>query len=680
MWHIEADYEGRAQEHRLAIKRTYNSKYPVPVNLSPSLGFGQGWSNAYGNYLIEVPLLPSFKDSACYRRSDNGQFVCDERVVLTSASVQSVAIARGDGKRFIFQKNSAGKWLSSADVTYQLNAVYGPDDTTVTNWTFTTGDGALTERYNARGLLTSATYNTGGTHRYTYSMGQTNDTSLERSPVDAPACNTLDSGPLLRANLLLCVTDNWGRQLNFKYDSAARITEVIDPAGQSTHYAYDGPSGGCLPQAPGSAACTANNLTKVTYADGASRTYFYNEADRINGGVACAKPNVAPGFGSLLQSMTGRIDENGDRHISWTYDCAGNATSSALAGGIEKVVLAYTNFADGHLESTVTHTVGDPANPQTTVGQFLPINVLGMTKNKSISTPCRECGTYTEKSFDANGNMILGRDFNGGYTTFKYDLVRNLQTQKVLSPYDSSLALTTSTQWHDTLRLPAKVAEPLRITDYSYDAAGRLLKRIEQATTDARGSAAFVATPSGLPRAWGYTYNTAGQVLTVTGPRTDVVDRTAYDYDAASGNLATVTNAVGHATHFADYKPDGKVGKIVAPNGTTTTYTYTVRGLVEATSVYDGETTETTAYEYDGVGQLKKVTMPDGAFVSYGYDAAHRLTSIGDTLGNTITYTLDLSGNRLKEQTTDPTGSLERKISRVFNTLDQMTQQTGGAQ
>ena len=61
-----------------------------------------------------------------------------------------------------------------------------------------------------------------------------------------------------------------------------------------------------------------------------------------------------------------------------------------------------------------------------------------------------------------------------------------------------------------------------------------------------------------------------------------------------------------------------------------------------------------TSYDLRLTGLLTKVTLPDGSFLSYGYDAAHRLTSITDNLGNRIAYTLDSAGNRTLEQVFDP--------------------------
>ncbi|MBD8658558.1 RHS repeat protein, partial [Oxalobacteraceae sp. CFBP 13730] len=37
-----------------------------------------------------------------------------------------------------------------------------------------------------------------------------------------------------------------------------------------------------------------------------------------------------------------------------------------------------------------------------------------------------------------------------------------------------------------------------------------------------------------------------------------------------------------------------------------------------------------TRLDYDGVGQIKKVSLPDNSIVTYDYDDAHRLIGIGD--------------------------------------------------
>ena len=122
-----------------------------------------------------------------------------------------------------------------------------------------------------------------------------------------------------------------------------------------------------------------------------------------------------------------------------------------------------------------------------------------------------------------------------------------------------------------------------------------------------------------------------------TDRRTDVSDVTVYTYYANDdadpgkrGNVASVTNALGHKTQLLSYNAHGQPLRIVDPNGLVTDLTYDPRQRLTFRNVGG----EITTYGYDAVGQLKKVTLPDNSFLAYTYDAAHRLTGISDSLGN----------------------------------------------
>jgi YD repeat-containing protein len=228
-----------------------------------------------------------------------------------------------------------------------------------------------------------------------------------------------------------------------------------------------------------------------------------------------------------------------------------------------------------------------------------------------------------------------------------------------------------------------------------------LCKKVEQATTDATGTAGFGATAAGSPRAWTYTYNAYGQTLTATGPRGNLVtsdpnyaaSTTTYQYYAATdtantpplyqmGDLSQVTDAVGHVTQYLQYDGNGRVLEQVDPNGTTTSFTYFPRGWLQSRTVTPAGsgTSQTTSYMYDGVGQIKTVTQPDGSQINYTYDAAHRLTQITDSAGDSINYTLDAIGNRTTEQVKDPAGNLTRQVSRVYDALNRLQTVTGALQ
>lgn len=279
----------------------------------------------------------------------------------------------------------------------------------------------------------------------------------------------------------------------------------------------------------------------------------------------------------------------------------------------------------------------------------------------------------TSVSYDNNGNASSRRDFAGNLTTYTFDLSRNLEIKRITD------SLTTTTEWHPSYRIPARVSRPKQRTTYTYDDKGRLLVETVQATGDLTGASGFAATLTGLPRTWSYTRNDKGQVLTMTGPRTDVVDLTVNSYDA-QGNLSTVTNAAGHVFTLSDYDSHGRVRRVQMPNGVITTLTYHPRGWLTSVTESNTGISESSFYDYYDTGLLKKVSRPGGVTINYVYDAAHRLTDIADSRGNTIRYTLDGAGNRLKEEVKDASGALSEQVTRTFNDFGRLQQITGGTQ
>jgi YD repeat-containing protein len=190
-----------------------------------------------------------------------------------------------------------------------------------------------------------------------------------------------------------------------------------------------------------------------------------------------------------------------------------------------------------------------------------------------------------------------------------------------------------------------------------------------------------VATPQ--VQAW--TYNQYGQMLTARDPRNKLTTYAYYSDTTADhtlGDLQSMTDSTGQTTRYTRYDKSGRVLQAIDAKGTVTDTTYTPRGWVSSVTVTPpGEVeAETTTYAYDGVGQLKKATLPKDVALEYSYDAAHRLTSVKDNAGNSVTYTLDNMGNRTAEETKDPGGTLKRNITRVFDALNRVQGATGALQ
>lgn len=664
MWHTEPDYAVPVRPGGLSVVRTYNSN-PSNWDANVVRAFGARSTSRFDSILMpETVHLPS---GICWRREDTKYVWCESPVESSENPLESstlipdaVTIVRGDGKKYMFNR-SGQDYIGDADTNDRVTAHYAANGSII-GWTYKSAEGDVAEGYDANGRLISSTTRAGAVQRPTYSDGITNDSNAGRVPPDAPVCSHVQAGTVLPAGRLLCVTDNWGGQLQFEYDVQGRVIRTIDPANYATTYSYDGPSGGCTSANPTSRACFANNLTQVTYPDGKSKTYYYNELSKINNGSGCVNAIViGNGFGHLINALTGLVDENGARHITWTYDCLGRAASSSLGAGMEKVDFLYgVTDSTGMTPTTVTHWYGNPALPQAVSRNYRYATISGLAKNLSIDQPCLECGDTATTTYDVNANPASRTDWKGNKTTYVYDLERNLETSRTEAA-GTPQAKTISTQWHPTYRLPVTVTEPGKVTSFIYDASGNMLQK--------------TITAGDASRVWSYTYNSVGQVLTVTGPRTDVGDVTKYAYDG-QGNLVTVTNAAGQVTTLSHYDANGRVGRIADPNGLITDLTYSPRGWLTSKSVGG----EVTNYGYDGVGQLTQVASPDGSTLAYTYDDAHRLIKVEDGAGNKIIYTLDLRGNRLSEKITDPNGALVRETTRVFDTLSRLQKITGGQQ
>src|SRR5581483_12021609 len=459
-----------------------------------------------------------------------------------------VTAYRADGKRFQFTLRS-GAWVPDGDVADTLTQSLDPALHYTTGWRYQVAADDSVESYDGSGNPTSIRSRSGLVQTYVYSDGTDGSTSGKGGFIlDAagnPTTGVLPVGQLLR------VVDHFGRSLGFGYDGNYRMVKMTDPAGGAYIYGYD----------------AKDNIVSVTYPGGAQRQYMYNEP-ALNGGVD--RPNL----------LTGIVDENGQRFASFQYDQNGRGIVTTHHAGTADVERYQLSYPVSGAQTSVTDPLG-------TVRSFGFQAVVGAVKNTALSQPERGA-TTAATTYDANGNVASRTDFNGNLASYSYDLARNLETSRTEAA-GTPQARTISTSWHPTLRLPAAVAEPLRIASYVYngDGAARcgvqadgttlvpgvMCSKTLQATTDATGAAGFGATPSGSPRTWAYTYDRNGSVLTMDGPRTDVSDVTTYTYYANNdpdvgrrGNVATVTNALGHVTSITGYNAVGQPTTIVDPN------------------------------------------------------------------------------------------------------------------
>jgi RHS repeat-associated protein len=402
---------------------------------------------------------------------------------------------------------------------------------------------------------------------------------------------------------------------------AAGVLSIGSAAAQTVQYSYD----------------SSGRLSTVTNADSTTRTYLYENTTFTN-------------------ALTGLNDESSTRYSTWGYDSQGRAISTTEAGGAGANSLVYNT--DGSI--TVTDALG--AVRTFSLGRYGDRNlVTGISGSQ-----CPTCGESKTTTYDLAGFPSSRTDYNNNVTNYVHDS-RGLETSRT-EAYGTPRARTITTQWHSTFRLPTQIDEPGKRTTFTHDSSGNVL------------TVTNLDTATSASRTWTYTYNSFGKVLTVDGPRTDVSDVTTYTYYSCTtgyqcGQVNTITNAAGHVTTFNTYNVHGQPLTITDPNGVVTTLTYDLRQRLTSKTIGS----EATTFEYWSTGLLKKATLPDGSYLQYAYDAAHRLTEVQDSEGNHVTYTLDAMGNRTDEDVFDPSSTLIATRTRVFNTLSQLWKEIGAA-
>lgn len=568
----------------------------------------------------------------------------DRSLVYQPSTIPATAtIIRPDGTQEVFSLLSTGLWTPDTNVMDTLTEQANSSGT-LTGWTYFDTSTRNYESYDAHGNLQSITDPSGLITTFAYSSAST-------PSAIAPS-----------AGLLLTVTDPHGRVLNFTYNAQAAIATVTLPDGGQIAYAYD----------------TNGNLSTATYPDKTIKQYVYNES-AFNSGTS--QPNA----------LTGSLDETGARFTSVGYNAQGQAIESFLGTNVDLTQVSYG--------STGGATVTYPTGAQVVVGTTLVSDsIYGTSVSASCGVACGQA--YQSVSYGANGFPTSVKDFNGNVSAPTYNS-NGLLTQQI-DAQGTSAQRTTTTTWNTTLRVPLTrtVANAsgtiVSSTQWVYNATGQTLARcdIDPANSAASGysCSATGTVPAGVRRST-YTYCTAvdtvqcpivGLLLTVTGPRTDVTQTTTYSYYMTSsatncgtpgaacyqsGDLHTVTDALGHVTTIASYDADGHVTRTTDANGVNTDMTYTPRGWLASRSVGGA----LTKFTYTAYGAVQTVTDPDGVTTTYGYDTAHRLNKVTDALSNYIQYTLDAAGNKTGEQVYDSTGAQHKQLTRTFNTLGQLT-------
>ncbi|WP_431686587.1 DUF6531 domain-containing protein [Hahella sp. NBU794] len=187
-----------------------------------------------------------------------------------------------------------------------------------------------------------------------------------------------------------------------------------------------------------------NNILKASNSNGNEKAYHYEDTRFPN-------------------ALTGITDENDVRYATWTYNEDGKAVTSEHAGGVEKSTVIFNEDSS----ATVTTALGKKTTYhfERIHGVRKIVQVEGQESEHCLAAN----STYT---YDNKGFVDTVTDWEGSITDYDHN-ERGLEVKRTEAKGTPEERVTL-TEWHPTLRLPTKINEPDRITEFTYDDDGKL--------------------------------------------------------------------------------------------------------------------------------------------------------------------------------------------------------------
>ncbi len=416
------------------------------------------------------------------------------------------------------------------------------------------------------------------------------------------------------------------------------VKNVTEPDGAFTAYTYD----------------TAQRLTDV--ADNAGNTMHYN---LDNAGNRTGETTKDP-LGTLARTLSriynqlGQLQTQTDAYqhaTGFTYDANGN--SDLTTDALSRVT---NNDYDplNRLSRTLQDTAG--INALTAFQYDALDNLTKVTDPKGLATnyaynalgdllqlSSPDTGT-TGYTYDSAGNRKTQTDARSKLATYSYDALNRLigityptLSLNVTYAYDASQAACIAGETFGNGRL-TKLTDASGATVYCYDRFGNLVRKAQ--------------TTNGKIFTVRYSYTLGGRLASITYPDNLLVD---YVRDGLGRITQVGVKASGGTRQVlltaATYAPFGPVTGWTFGNGRT--MKRTLNQNYQPNTIQDSAVGGLSmGYEFDPVGNLSKLRtalQADPPLATYGYDALNRLSDVRDGPTGTVLehYGYDATGNRL---------------------------------
>ncbi len=398
------------------------------------------------------------------------------------------------------------------------------------------------------------------------------------------------------AGFLATITDPLGHSASLAHDPVGRVTSETLPSGTTLAFSYD----------------AAGNLTSLTPPGRPTHTLVYSDRNELT----LITPPAVPGTGTLgfaydADGAVTTITRSGTDAMTIGYDAFGRPTTRTQDLGGPPLVDTFAYDSAGRLASVtaasgavITYTYDGLLS----VGETLAGPVAGsvtrtydgalrIASQTVAGTPTIAYAYDADSQILAAGDLALAHDANGLVTTETLGVVSDS------AGYDAFGDLASYTA--------SANATPVYAEALTRDADARIVQKVE--------------TIGPSTTTYAYTYDLAGQLTTV---EKDGDPFESYTYDD-NGNRSDATVDGVHASASTDDQDR------LTQYGTTS-FTYTPAGDLESKTIGAA----TTTYEYDVLGNLLAVTLPDATAITYVVDGQGRRVGkkVNDTLVQGLLY------------------------------------------
>ena len=447
--------------------------------------------------------------------------------------------------------------------------------------------------------------------------------------------------------------------------SAGNITSE-SVAGQGFGYSYDG----------------INRVTGITYPTGSGVSISYGSASKTATRGGLSESTTYNGYGYMtgvtlggigrtygvdaLGRRTSETNPGGGGTTDYGYDILGRVTNINNQDGSSRSIGYNGNTATvsderGYSTTYDYRSYGDPEfQALVSISSPLQATTIGRN-NRDLTQAVTQGGKTRTYGYNSNYYVTSIIDPETGTTTYGRDAMGNMTSRQVGSA-------GTTTYTYDGLD---------RMTGASYPGGIGITK-----TYNGRGRLLTVTGGAG-DRSYGYdsndnltteTLNVDSQTLTATYAYNTLDQLASITYTKTGRTVSYAPDALGRPAQVGtyvtgvNYHNSGQVNTITYANGATTSYGQNSRlwpssfnssksaAFINSTYSYDGTGNLTTINDsvdnslnrtlgYDGIGRLTSAAGPWGAG-SFVYDGVGNITSRSYG-GAATTYVYDNSSNRL---------------------------------